>query len=94
MCCIASVMALAGPRLAILLWWIFDATFVRDAFPHVFWLIVGILFAPWTAIFYLFAFIGGADLVGWDWVLISLGIVLDLASYSGGAYKGQQQYAK
>jgi hypothetical protein len=93
MCCLASAMALFGPRVAIVLWWIFDSVFVRDAFPHVFWLIVGILFAPWTALFYLFAFVGGADIVGWDWVLIAVGIFFDIASYSGGAYNGQKRYA-
>jgi uncharacterized RDD family membrane protein YckC len=35
--------------------------------------------------------IGGAPLVGFDWVWIILGILADVASYSGGFYGNREQ---
>ena len=94
MCCIFSVVLGVGPRMGVLLWWLFDHVFVRDAFPHLFWLIVGILFAPWTALFYLVGFATGSGIGGWDYLWIGIGILLDLTSYSGGAWGNRKRLAK
>jgi len=93
MCCLVSSLVLAGPRVAVLLWWLFDSGFVRDAIPHLFWLIVGIILAPWTVLFYLVAFISGSSVGGWDWLLIAVGILFDLASYSSGAWGNRKRFA-
>ena len=39
-------------------------------------------FLPWTVLMFLIIYPGG--IVGFDWVLLILGIVADVASYSGG----------
>lgn len=91
MCCLVTFLFLGGPRVAMLLWWLFDHTYVRDAFPKIFWLIVAILFAPWTGLFFLIAFSTGGDIAGWDWLLIGIGVVLDVGSYTGGAWGNRKR---
>jgi len=93
MCCIVGSMFAFGPRLALIIWWLFDTAFFRDSFSAVFWPIVGLIFAPWTTLFFLFAQLGTPGVAGWDYVLIVIGILLDLASYSGNAWKGRKRFA-
>ena len=91
MCCILGSTFLFGPRIALLLWWLFDTDFFRSVFSTVFWPIIGVIFAPWTTLFYLFAWIGTPGVAGWDYVLIIIGILLDLATYSGNAWKNRKR---
>jgi hypothetical protein len=44
--------------------------------------LLGAIFVPWTTLAYLIVFQGGV--VGLDWVWLGAGLVLDLASHSGG----------
>lgn len=90
MCCVVGLMFLVGPRAAVLLWWLFDAPFFRSVFATVLWPILGFIFAPWTTLFYLFASIGGLGIHGFDYVLIAIGILLDLGSYSGNAWRNRR----
>jgi uncharacterized RDD family membrane protein YckC len=55
------------------------------------WLLILLAWAflPWTVLVYIA--IGGAPLVGFDWVWIILGILADVASYSGGFYGNREQ---
>jgi hypothetical protein len=39
----------------------------------------------------MFIAIGGGPLVGFDWVWLILGILADVASYSGGIYGNREQ---
>jgi hypothetical protein len=57
----------------------FDAAF--DSFI---WALLGFIFLPWTTIMYLIFFPGGIE--GFDWIWLGLGLLSDIASYSGGAY--------
>jgi hypothetical protein len=56
--------------------------------------LVGFLLLPYTTVFYALAYapIRGVEGIGWLFVL--LGLLLDLASYSGGAYDRQRRSAK
>jgi hypothetical protein len=81
MCCLFASLALFGPRLAVLLVWIFG-TRVDLAFGSWIWPLLGLLFAPWTTLMYLIAWQPGGVSGGWDFVLIGLGVVLDLMTYS------------
>lgn len=90
MCCLFATSALFGPRIALIIWWLLDMSFFDDVFATVFWPIVGVVFAPWTTLFYVIGFVGSPGTQGWDYVWIVIGILLDLASYSSGALQGRR----
>ena len=84
MCCMLTSLVLVGPRLAILVWWRISQVYVGAAFDHVLLTFLAWLFIPWTVLMYLIIYPGG--IVGFDWDILILGIVADIASYSGGFY--------
>jgi len=73
-----------GPRLAILFWWLISPVYVSSAFDSWLLTILAWAFIPWTVLMYLFIYPGG--IVGFDWIILILGILADIASYSGGFY--------
>jgi hypothetical protein len=75
---------LLGPRAAILIWWIWQPGRWDLAFSTWFWPILGFVFAPWTTMSYVLVAPGGVNSL--DWIWIGLGIVADLAFWSGGAW--------
>ena len=90
MCCFFTTLVLFGPRLAILIWWLVQPTRWQLAFNHFnwpfLWEFLGFLFLPWTTIMYVLVFPGGIG--GFDWLWLGLGLLADIASYSGGVREG------
>ena len=84
MCCLFTTLVLLGPRVGILLWWVFQPIRFSAAFNTIIWPILGIIFLPWTTLMYVGLFPGG--IIGFDWVWIGLAFMADIASYGGGAY--------
>ena len=87
MCCGLALLAAVGPRITLILIWLLTdrigAAFGRGAGGFVL-PILGFVFLPLTTVIYLFVFPGG--LSGLDWLLLIIGILVDLGSYGGGAY--------
>ena len=80
MCCTLLVAAGLGPRLAVILVWIFGDR-VDFAFDSWIWPLLGVIFLPWTTLAYLITWDpAGVDV--WEWLLILIGFVIDVASYS------------
>ncbi len=84
--CLFVILLFFGPRSALAIWWLvdmprFDLTF------DTFWLpFVGFLLAPWTTLVYVFVAPGGVN--GFDWFLLGVAIVIDIASLgAGGRYQ-------
>ena len=79
------------PRLWILGFWIFSDT-IGNAFSG--WVVValGFLFLPWTTLMYVIAWspVGGVE--GAEWLLVALGLALDIATYSARAARGKTSY--
>ena len=90
MCCFALLFATLGPRFGILAIWIFGSR-VDLAFSSWVWPLLGLFVAPWTTFMYLLAWspIGGVS--GWEWILVGLGVALDVATYA--AKPVQSRYA-
>lgn len=82
MCCFFTALLFAGPRLAILVWYIFSPVYVNGAFDSFIWGLLGWLFLPWTTLMYIAIYPGGIQ--GFDWILLGLGVFADMASYFGG----------
>lgn len=82
MCCFATTLMLLGPRAAILIWWIWQPSRWDLAFSTWVWPILGFIFAPWTTMSYVLVAPGGVHSLDWIWIV--LGVVADLAFWSGG----------
>ncbi|MEA3440534.1 MAG: hypothetical protein U9R58_09650 [Chloroflexota bacterium] len=90
MCCMLTTLFLFGPRLAILFWWLINPVRFNLAFNEAWVLtILAWLFLPWTVLMYLIIFQGG--IVGFDWVILILGLLADIASYTGGFWSNRNQ---
>jgi len=84
MCCLFSALVLLGPRAGILIWWLLEPAKWNLAFETFIWPVLGFIFVPWTTLMYVLVFQGGID--GFDWVWLGLGLLIDIGSWTGGAY--------
>ena len=89
MCCMLTSLVFFGPRLAILIWWLISPVYVGAAFDNWLLTLLAWLFIPWTVLMYLIVYPGGV--VGFDWVILILGILADVASYAGGGWFNRKQ---
>ncbi len=85
MCCAIAVLGILGPRALMLFWWLTDPARWNVVFGGPLAPILGFLFLPWTTIMYVLVYsVGGLSLGGW--LLVGLGLVVDIGTYGGGAY--------
>ena len=84
MCCFFTALVLFGPRLAVLIWWLFAPVYIGAAFNTWIWPLLAWIFLPWTLLMYLIIYPGG--IVGFDWIWLAIGVFADIASYGGGGY--------
>ncbi len=90
MCCFFSALIIAGPRLGILVWWMIQPARWDAAFSSFWWSFLGFIFAPWTTLMWVSVAAGGV--VGFDWIILGLGVFADIASYSANAYERREMY--
>jgi hypothetical protein len=91
MCCLALLATGLGPRIALLVWWIFGSK-PGDVFDGSSWVwgFLGFLVLPWTTFMYIIAWQPVIGVNGfWDWLLVGIGVALDVATY---AAKPAQKY--
>lgn len=82
MCCFFTALLLVGPRLAILVWYLISPVYVNGAFDSFFWGFLGWIFLPWTTLMWITVYPNG--IVGFDWIILGLGVFADIATYVGG----------
>jgi hypothetical protein len=81
--CLFALLAAAAPRLALVLLWLFTGLIGR-AFDSFIIPLLGFIFLPLTTVVYVLAYPGG--LTTFEWILLVIGVLIDLGSYGGGAY--------
>jgi hypothetical protein len=85
MCCFVTALMLFGPRLAILVWWIYTPVYITTLFQSWVWPLLGWVFLPWSTLMYMtVASPGGGGIVGFDWIVLGIGVFADMATYFGG----------
>lgn len=84
MCCLFTTLVMAGPRAAIVIWWLLQPVRWSAAFDTFIWPMLGFLFFPFTTLMYVLVAPGGID--GFDPVWLVIAVVLDVLSWTGGAY--------
>jgi len=85
MACLAVLLALISPRLALFFIFLFS-DLLSDAFDS--WLLplLGFFLLPWTTLAYAGMWAAGSNTVnGFEWFVVVLAFVVDLGSYAGGS---------
>ncbi len=90
-CCLIAALLAIGPRFALFLTWIFT-NFVDRAFSGFLLPLIGLIFLPWTTLFYVFAYVPVAGVSGIGWFFVALGFFFDISAYAGGG-RAQKQRA-
>jgi hypothetical protein len=90
--CLLALLAGFAPRIALALIWIFS-NLVDRAFTGFLIPLLGLVFFPYATLFYVLAYNPVTGVVGWGWVFVVLGFLLDIGHWAGGAVTGRQQYA-
>ncbi|GAB4163443.1 MAG: hypothetical protein Kow00107_10330 [Planctomycetota bacterium] len=83
-CCLGALLALLGPRVFLLLSWLFtDWTF--KAFEGKLWPLLGWLFMPWTTTAYMVIMIMNDHKIEGLWIgVLILGVIFDIGSWGAG----------
>lgn len=89
MCCLLAILAVLGPRVAILVWWLADQVRWTQAFDNFLVALLGFIFLPWVTLAYVLVFPGGVE--GFDWVWLGLALLIDLSSWFGGGYTNRSR---
>jgi hypothetical protein len=90
MCCLVLLASGLGPRIVLVGWWIFGDK-VDAVWSTWIWPLLGILFLPWTTLFYVIVWSAVGGVSGAEWLLVALGVVLDIGTY--GARTARSRYA-
>lgn len=93
-CCLVAAVLIGAPRLALFWWWFTDPSRIAATFslwslsiagiaiaPWV-WPLAGFILLPWTTLAYVFVAPGGLTNV--DWIILAIGLVIDLGAHGGG----------
>ena len=90
--CLIVLLGSAFPRVALILTWIFsdlvDRAFTTWALPF-----IGLIFLPYTTLFYVLAYAPVAGVSAIGWIFVIFGLFLDLGSYAGGGRYGRERYS-
>jgi hypothetical protein len=84
MCCFFAALVFLGPRVGILIWWLINPLYFQSIFDGWILPLLGFIILPWTMLMYIAIAPGG--IIGFDWIILGLGVLADVASYSGSAY--------
>jgi hypothetical protein len=82
--CLVALLALISPRLAIFVLWLFSDVLDR---AYEGWIVpvIGFFLLPWTTLAYAVMWDAGTrDVNGFEWFIVVLAFLADLASYASG----------
>jgi hypothetical protein len=87
--CLLITLLVLGPRAGLVIYWLgwparWDAAFDTFIVPFIGWVLL-----PWTTLMYVLAAPDGVD--GFDYVLLALGVLADLATLAGGGGYGSRR---
>lgn len=84
MCCVLALLAFLGPRLVLVLLWLFT-NYLSRAFDTLLLPLLGFLFLPWTTIAWAIAQNELGGLNGLGLLVVILGLLADVGVLGGGA---------
>ena len=82
--CLFALFAGFFPRLAdIILWIARPAMFTAPFGGNWFWPLLGVIFLPFTTLFYVIMWSPVNGLAGWDWLWIGIAVFMDIGNIAG-----------
>ena len=91
--CLFALFAAFLPRVALFFVWVFTPLVTR-AFGTFIVPLVGFIFLPFTTLIYVLVWNPTNGVSGWGWFWVILAFILELGSYSGGAYSNRGRLAR
>lgn len=92
--CIAVLLALISPRLAIFFVWIFSDVLER-AYDEWWIPFLGFFLLPWTTLAYAVMWVAGSnEVTGFEWFIVILAFLLDLSSWAQSGKIGRSRSAR
>jgi hypothetical protein len=83
--CLAVLLALISPRLALVAIWLLSNVLGR-AFDSVLLPLIGFFLLPWTTLAYAVMWaVGTHDVTGFEWFVVVLAFLADIGAYGGTA---------
>jgi len=82
--CLLALLAAISPRFVIFLLWIFTDR-LTIAFRSGWEGLLGFLLLPYTTLFYALVYAPGKGVDTFGWVIVALGVLLDLSTLTNGA---------
>ncbi len=79
--CIAVLLALISPRLALFFIWLFSNLLSR-AFESWYVPLLGFFLLPWTTLAYAVMWSSSNEVYGFEWFIVGLAFIFDISSYS------------
>ncbi len=90
--CLVAILAAISPRLVLFLLWLFTNR-LTVAF-HSGWVgLIGFLLLPYATLFYALAYAPGKGVDGFGWVIVALGVLLDLSSSGWASRRARRREA-
>ncbi len=81
MALIILLLGIIAPRLVLVFLWLFTPI-INSVFSNWIYPLLGIIFLPFTTLLYVLL-IGSRGITSiWDWIIIIIGLLLDMYSYS------------
>lgn len=92
MCCVFTVLVFLGPRVALIFLYLLERVRFEAAISSFLVSCLGFIFLPWTLLAYVLAYNPVAGVTGFGWVIVGLGLLLDLGSWFGGGYGNRRRF--
>ena len=84
--CLVALLAFFFPRVVLVLLWLFNTTYLNNAYQTVIWPVLGFFFLPYTTLAYAWAWhAGGGSISGFPLVVVIVAVLVDLGAVGGGA---------
>jgi hypothetical protein len=88
--CLFALFGAFFPRLAVLFIWLARPALFSAALSPLF-AILGIIFLPFTTLFYVLLWNPATGIVGFDWLWLGLAFLIDLGGMASSAYSNKER---
>jgi hypothetical protein len=85
------LITMLSPRLGVIILWVFT-NYVTLAFNTWVLPLLGLVFLPWTTLFYILVAAPAGGITFWGWLFVALGLISDLTAHAQ-AYASRDQAA-
>jgi len=82
--CLFLLVTILSPRLGLFLLWAFT-NYVDRAFSGWFLPLLGLIFMPWTTLFYVLADVAPGPMHVAGWILVGIGVLVDVSAHAQAA---------